>query len=120
MPRRGWRPYAQTGLWIRSHLLTVGADYVYRMWKLFNHHLKAMGLPEVSYKSFRNYIYLLKKNKLIIPVSTAPSSKHGKPRVYYAINPSKINDPAWSNPLRAIYPYTVLGAARRRKKRKIR
>ena len=112
MPQRGWRPYLQTGLWIRDHLLKVGKDYVYRMWKLFNEFLEANGMPPVTYKSFRNYIYLLKKNGLIVPIARTPSSKGGFYRTWYTINPALVNDPRWNNPLASIYPYARLGGKR--------
>jgi len=101
------------GEWIRNHLLEVGEDYPYRMWKRFRAFAEeakeelGVKIRTGTYQSFMRYIRLLKDLNLIIPIRRTPSQRPAlKPRVIYTINPEKIEDPAWTHPYQALYPTT--------------
>ena len=71
----------------------------------------------ISYSSFLNYMYILRKLGLIEylrdpegEIDTEPARDlrgppaHLAPRHFIQANISRINDPAWYNPRKALYP----------------
>lgn len=106
----------RTGLWIRGHLLDVGEDYPYRMWKFYNQfclYARKRGafLPTVSYVSFVRYIHLLKDLGLIEKVREEPSKKKGIMRSYYKVVEANLRSHYWIN------PYSVYESWRRWKEK---
>jgi len=93
------------GEWIRGHLLDVGEDYPYRMWKLYSKFCEVLGQDPGTYQNFKTYIYLLKRLGLIYPVRREVTNR-GFPKTFYAVVPSKELDPAWTRPLQTLYPKT--------------
>jgi len=112
-----WGVFVSTSLWIKEHLLEVGADYTYNMWVQFKDYLERRGIcppyPAPSYQSFARYIWIMKKIGLIEPVGKE-RSKSGKPRVYYRIVPGKekLEEP-WANPQAYLYGEKVKLGKRR-------
>jgi len=71
------------------------------MWREFKKSKKNPG----SYQNFRNFIWWLLQLGLIKFVREEPSSISGfKPRRIYTYVPEKIDDEAWKNPRKALYP----------------
>lgn len=93
------------GEWIRGHLLDVGEDYPYRMWKLYARFCSHLGIRPGTYQNFKTYIYLLKRLGLIRPARRERTGR-GFPRTYYAIVPGAENRPEWTRPLQVLYPKT--------------
>jgi len=103
-------------MFIRNYLLEKYPDseYVFKMYQRFkdaitNWWLERGREPEEfkagTYQNFRNYIYWLKKLGLIEKVKSEPSEKPQlQSRNYYRIVWERRDDPAWSNPRRALYP----------------
>lgn len=95
--------------WIRGHLMSVGSDYAYNMWKRYREFVEAarlMGamIRPCNYQSFARYVNLLKKLGLIRLAETKPSRPRS--RAYYELNPDKIDSPEWGHPYQALYPIT--------------
>ena len=99
------RSIVSTGMWIRDHLLEVGEDYPFHMWKLLRERKGGRG---GTYQNFRNYIHWLVKLNLIRFTREEPSlNPMFKPRRYYACVPENIDRwELWRNPSRALYPKT--------------
>jgi len=104
----GGKARPRKGVWIRGHLLDVKEDYIYRMWKrwlLFVITARQLGatIELGSYQSFRTYIYLLKKHRLVIPTrrERAKSTARQFYRTYYTVNRELLNHPLWENPYSA-------------------
>jgi len=95
------RRMVSTGTWIRDRLLQNVEDYIFNMWREFKKSKKNPG----SYQNFRNFIWWLLQLGLIKFVREEPSSISGfKPRRIYTYVPEKIDDEAWKNPRKALYP----------------
>jgi len=101
----GGKSRPRKGVWIKQHLLDVGEDFIYGMYERWGTFTKAAILREASiepgtYGSFRTYIYLLKKDGLIIPTKRerAKSTSHLFFRQYYRVNIRLLKDPRWLNP----------------------
>lgn len=99
-----------TAGWIKNHLLEVGEDYPYNMWRELRNLKLEMGVIKKgigSYQNFRNYIYWLEKLGLIKFVREEEGDKTFlAKRRYYAVVEDQLDNPAWSNPNRALYPET--------------
>jgi len=108
----GYVGVSPTGYWIRGHLMEVGEDYTKNMYEKYVSfidmaRLEGVRLKRPGYRSFVNYIIVLRKLNLIRISSVAPPvKKFAKPRRYYALNPEKINSPEWNRPVQTLYPIT--------------
>jgi hypothetical protein len=118
MPKTRRAPIIGTGVWIRNHLLTVGADYTYNMWKRFSEFLESQGVgPPPKYQSFAHYVWVLKEIGLIKPVERERGIS-GFPRTYYTIAPGREVDlEAWKNPQAKKYGKKVKLGRRRYRRR---
>lgn len=100
-----------TGMFIREHLLKVGEDYPFRMYRLLKNVKKGLGLKMGSYQNFRNYIYWLRKLGLIEFVREEPSDNPVlvHPRRYYKLTKKGRERPGlFLNPRRALYPRSYI------------
>ena len=103
-------PSESTAAFIRVHLLKVKKDYPYNMWRLWKQHLNHLNFRHPTYASFRKYVYVLKRAKLIRKTSS-PSNMvkpHGNLRPlepsFYELVPHMINNNnVWANPQVAIW-----------------
>jgi len=86
------RTQLRTLLWIKGHLESVGEDYCYRSWKLYQDFVRqarGVGVTAIqhsTYQEFALYWWLLKQEDLLIPTRKEPGLG-GLPRQYYALNP---------------------------------
>lgn len=104
----GGRSRSRKGVWIRGHLLDVGKDYVYGMWKTWKKFTEAARHEHAkidggSYSAFKTYIWLLKKLGLITLVDVSPGKGYYFKRHYYAVVPGKVKSKIWLNPYKQ-YP----------------
>jgi len=118
---KGWRTWIPftTGSFIRDYLLEKGEACVYEVWDAFRRRLKEMGVEWWgSYDSFRRYFYMLARLNLIRFVREGPSSRPWlHPKRYYAVVPENADlIEAWNAPQVVLYPATVYGKRRYRKK----
>ncbi len=104
-----------TGLFIRDYLMTHRHAYVEEMWRGLKNERKLHGNRWPSYRSFRNYVYVLRKLGLIEFEGERKSKGTAYPRRYYRINPNAANDPRWASPQRALF--NVGGATHKKKRR---
>lgn len=80
-------------LFIRDYLLGVKEAYPYQIYQEYKK------IRKITPQTFYTYIWVLEKLGLIIRTGkTEPSSKGKFDRVYYKINPYKVDDEAWVNP----------------------
>ena len=93
---KGGRSVSRKGLWIRGHLLEVGKDYPYSMYKGWKRFIETAELKirPGSYQNFINYLYVLRRLGLIIREGEGGGFK----RTYYRLNPEKVNSRIWLNP----------------------
>ena len=117
-PRKKRPPIIPTGEWIRDHLMLVGEDYAYSMWKQFSTYLILRGVtPPPSYQSFARYIWILKRLRLIQP-TRIEYTPHGKPRQYYRLTPgAEFREEEWKNPQKILYGEKVALGRRRYRRR---
>jgi len=100
----GGKSLPRKGPWIRNHLLEVGADYPYGMFKRWSTfvdiaHENGARIPKGNYGSFLTYIWLLEINGLIRFVREAPGLKSQfHLRKYYEPVRLRLRDPLWRNP----------------------
>jgi len=106
----GGKSRPRKGIWIKQHLLDVDEDFIYSMWERFGKFVDLALIREAhielgTYTAFRTYIYLLKKNGLIIPTKRerAKTTRREFFRQYYRVNPRLVEDPRWLNPYKP-YP----------------
>jgi hypothetical protein len=97
-----------TGCWIRDHLLQIGKDYPYNMWKLFKAQMKSFNYKPPCYLSFSKYIYMLEKLGLLRKLPrkgkmSQPKVRTAIPRQFYCLEMKKLNDPAWLCPWKALF-----------------
>jgi len=98
------------GWWIRDHLMDVGKDYVYSMWKRYVRFCEAakrvatVTIHPGPYRSFRTYVYLLRRLGLLTLVEEVKGPGIYSRR-YYAITPGR-EEPFedWLRPYQTIYP----------------
>jgi len=96
----------RTGWWVRGHLLDVGTDYQWRMWKRYLSFLdeareRGAKIEDISYRQFRIYLWFLKKLGLITVVERRrdPDQQKGADRAYITITPDTEDHPGWINPI---------------------
>lgn len=103
-PEGGGQAAPRKGVWIRSHLMEVREDYVYSMWKRWQHFVKqawerGARIKPGDYTTFKTYIWLLTRLKLITPTRRRRGKSPKILRQYYTYNSPMLKDPAWENPL---------------------
>jgi Cdc6-like AAA superfamily ATPase len=91
----------RTSLFIKSYLKEKGEAYVQEIWNAYRKHCLRNGYRPPSRQSFGNYVWMLKKLGLIEFVREEKGLK-GTVRCYYKLNPSKIKDEAWNDPVKAL------------------
>jgi hypothetical protein len=105
----GGKSRPRKGVWIRGHLVDVGEDYVYGMFKRWLEFCKAAllefhaELEPGDYTAFKTYMYLLRKYGLVLPTRTERGKSTVILRIYYKVNRARLRDPMWLNPF-AEYP----------------
>jgi len=106
----GGKSRPRKGLWLKAHLLDVGEDFVYDMWRRWAAFVRVAHEREAhielgTYTALRTYVFLLKKYGLVIPTrrERAKSTSRDFFRQYYRVNPRLLKDPRWLNPYRP-YP----------------
>ena len=80
-------------LFIRDYLISHKEAYPYEIYKAYK------SFRKITPQTFYTYIWTLEKLGLIVRTGrTEPSTKGRFNKVYYKINPSKIDDENWINP----------------------
>lgn len=89
-----------TGFMIRDFLLKKGSSYPREVYRYLKERIEAMGYHAPTYKSVRNYFFVLRRLGLIVPTRKVVEQfeKH-----FYKVAPGKEKDPAWRNPYDALY-----------------
>ncbi|MEM2448954.1 MAG: hypothetical protein QXT14_08420 [Candidatus Bathyarchaeia archaeon] len=106
-----------TGEWIKNHLLDVGEDYTYSMWRRYQifveiaRSIYSAWIKSARYLSFARYVCLLKRLGLIEP-SRREKGKP-RPRTYYRVVIERVDSPDWAHPYQALYPVTSTSHRRR-------
>lgn len=105
------------GLWIRGHLLDVGEDYPYGMWKQWNdlcNTANSIGvmIPTNNYTQFVIYMSLLQSAGLIEVVREKPYRMEDDPEKririkYYSTIQENIDSDLWNNPRKGSPSYKV-------------
>jgi len=107
----GYAVVSPTAMWVRGHLLDVNSDYVYGMWKRYVDFKKLVSerlmvtIRQDSYSSFRTFIYLLRKLRLVLFDREEKARGYFRKK-YYRLNRRRINDPSWKRPFQTAYPVT--------------
>jgi Cdc6-like AAA superfamily ATPase len=91
----------RTSLFIREYLKEHKEAYIQQMWNEYRKHCLKNGYKPPSRQSFGNYVWMLRKLGLIEFVREEKGLKK-KIRHYYRLNPDKINDEAWNDPVKAL------------------
>lgn len=120
----GWTPgRIQLSTFIRDFLATGQESWAHEIHQAYKKAVLATPRHRggkrrvISYGSFLNYMYILRKLGLIEYLRDAAGeidseeardrlgapAPHLAPRHFIQANMSKINDPAWQNPRRALY-----------------
>jgi len=106
-----------TGRFIRDWLLEHKEGYAYEIWRDLKEKRKEMGLHYPTYRSFWNYIRILRELGLIRVVRVErPLPQARWHRRYLSIVPGREDDPAWDAPQKAYNPLTGLGRKYKRLK----
>lgn len=96
--------------WIMGYLLDVSEAYVGEMfaaWKRFVSLARESGakIRMGGPRSFTQYLWLLRKLKLIQLSRSEPSrTKSTILRNFYKLNRNRLDDPSWERPLQVLYP----------------
>jgi len=111
---------------IRGFLEEKGQAYVKELWEAwsdFCERAEVVGahFKRGDYATMRVYIWLLKKLGLVRLVKRVPSVRKGYfERNMYALNPRKVDDPAWLRPFQSLYPSADWTIMPKEKKREVR
>lgn len=95
--RGGFRRRLGTGEFVRGYLKEKGPSYVQEMWRAFKSWCRSWGYEPASYESFRSYFWNLKELGLV-EKDREEESPFGENRIYYKINPARVDHPAWEDP----------------------
>jgi len=115
------------GRFIKGYLLEKGSAYVKEVWESWSDFVDRAETIDVHFKrgdyaTMRTYLWLLKRLGLIRLVRKVPSIRKGYfERNVYAVNPRKVDDPAWLRPLQSLYPsadWTVMPKERKHEVRR--
>jgi hypothetical protein len=106
-PKRyeGWgHAKPRLGVWIRGHLLDVGEDYLYGMWKRFLEfcdfaHEMGVRYPKNDYGDFLTYIWVLEREGLVRLVREE-FYRPRVPRRFYSLVMGQFDTDLWLNPRR--------------------
>lgn len=98
MGKGGFKRGLGTGEFVRNDLRN-GPSYIHKIWRAFRDWCEKRGYHHPTYDNFRSYFYHLKKHGLV-EVDREEESGWGADRIYYRLNPNKLDDPAWTNPRR--------------------
>ena len=100
------------GRFIKGYLIEKGQAYVKEVWEAWADFCARAEKIDVHFKkgdyaNMRVFFWLLKRLDLIRLVRRVPSVRKGYfERNVYAVNPRKVDDPAWFRPLQVLYPNT--------------
>jgi len=112
---RTWYPFSTSG-YIKRYLTEKypDSDYVWQIYQKFQKDItdwwlergKKPGEFKVgTYQNFCNYFYWLRRLELVEKVKSEPAEEDWlRNRNYYRIVWENKDDPAWSNPRKALYP----------------
>lgn len=97
---------------VRDYLMRQKIAFVMQIWREgIKEPCEAQGFKYPTWADFGNYFSKLKRLELVVfdhkePADDLPGMPiTGRERYYYRLNPKKIGDPAWRNPIKALYPY---------------
>lgn len=105
MKRGGFKRKFGTGKFIKDYLQKE-PSYQRKIWSdLVTQYGERYRVP--TYDNFRSYFSRLKKHGLVEKYGEEKSdwgkkSDWGVNRIYYRLNPEKLDDPAWTNPRRKL------------------
>jgi hypothetical protein len=91
----------KTSLFIRSYLKENGEAYIQQMWNAYRKHCLKNSYKPPSRQSFGNYVWMLRKLELI-KFARQEEGLKGTLRHYFKLNPEKMEDEAWLDPLKAL------------------
>ncbi len=97
----GRPPPISTAKWIRFKLQRNGAAYVYQMWREFQIFMLKFKFKAPTYNSFRRLVWILNQLQLVELVRVEDQdfgSRH-----FYDVVDGRAGDPAWNNPVSALY-----------------
>jgi hypothetical protein len=108
------KPKISTATQIRDLLKARGSAYVWQLWHILRFERKA---TRMRYASFVSYFKTLERLGLVLrvdpPKTQPPIPKYRRtgrlksvPRVWFALNPRKVNSSEWTAPERSLYPET--------------
>lgn len=104
MKRGGFKRKFGTGKYIKDRLQKE-PSYQFKIWSdLVTQYGERYRVP--TYDNFRSYFWHLKKHGLVekygVEKSDWGKDHIGADRIYYRLNPEKLDDPAWTNPKRKL------------------
>jgi hypothetical protein len=106
------KPKISTAIAIREFLKKFGRGYPWQIWHFLHIETK---MSQMSYASFCSYFKVLEKLNLVVrtdpPKTQPPIPKYRRtgrlkslPRVWFTVNPEKLNSSAWTTPQRSLHP----------------
>lgn len=98
--RGGFKRVLGTGEFVRDYLRN-GPSYIHKIWRTHKNWCEKMGYTPPAYDSFRSYFWYLKKLNLV-ERDHEEKTNWGADRIYYRLNPKKLDDSAWVNPRKKI------------------
>lgn len=101
MKRGGFKREFGTGGFVKDYLRENGPSHIYAIWVAFRNLCEKKGYTPATYDNFRSYFWHLKKHGLVEKHHKEKTS-WGEDRIYYRLNPNKLDDPAWVNPRRRL------------------
>ena len=99
----GRPPPISTARWIKFKLLFDGPSWPYKLWKDLRTFMDKFGFKAPPYTSVRRMIWMMNQLGLITLIRTEEGELFGL-RHIYDITPGRVEDDAWNNPQRALYP----------------
>ena len=92
-------------LFIRDYLYCNGPSTAWEIYRALKEVKREARKKVPSYRSFwKNYIWPLKKLGLIVPVGRRKgANEYAWDPVVYDLDRSRVTDPAWYSPLKALY-----------------
>lgn len=99
MRRGGFKREFGTGEFVRDYLQENGPSHIYEIWRAYRNRCEKKGYEPANYDNLRSYFWHLKELGLV-ERDHEEESGWGANRIYYRLNPEKLNNPAWANPRR--------------------
>lgn len=103
MRKGGFKRELGTGQFTKDHLQKQ-PDYIQEICRALRKWCEKKGYHPPTYESYRSYFQYMKKLNLVEKYGEKESKwRYGAKRIYYRLNPEKLDDPAWANPRKFWY-----------------